>query len=284
MIVTKLKQVVEQGKNVENVLYLRSLLKETIQDYILNFVYNSQIYKKLIFTGGTCLRKIYSLPRLSEDLDFDFIENFNISTFSQKIKDYFSKNLQYKTLETKISGNKNTIFLKFPILKEVGLVKNPSDSTLLFVRCDFSQEVIGIFGQEINPISSDEYTIFALSYDLPTLFSNKIIAILKRRFYKGKTQKISFKGRDIFDLVWFLEKSKKNNWQLQPNWNRVFKQLKVIDKETVVKMLVDKTETLDKKDVYTDLLPFIESYSILKNFSENFDKIIKSNIEKLISI
>src|SRR3990167_1977552 len=55
----------------QNRLWVRTLLKEPIQDYILHFVYNSSKYKQFIFTGGTALRKLYGLPRLSEDLDFD---------------------------------------------------------------------------------------------------------------------------------------------------------------------------------------------------------------------
>ncbi len=43
--------------------------------YILNFIYNDSQYKNLIFTGGTCLRKIYGLSRLSEDLDFDYMHD-----------------------------------------------------------------------------------------------------------------------------------------------------------------------------------------------------------------
>lgn len=282
MIVNALKQLIQQRKNNENTFYLRNFLKEKIQDYILNFVYNDQNYKKLIFTGGTCLRKVYGLPRLSEDLDFDFRKDFDITSFSQKIKDYFVKTMQYKALETKISGNNKTVFLKFPILKEIGLANSISDSQLLFVRCDFSEENIGIYNIEVNSISTSEFTLFTLSYDLSTLFANKISAFLEREFFKGKEQKIPFKGRDVFDLVWFLEKSKKSNWQIKPNWERVFKSLNSDNKSAIIKMLVEKVEKLDKKQVYDDLLPFIESLSSVKNFSDNFEAIIRLNIQQVV--
>lgn len=53
-------------------LYQRNLIKDKLQNYILYFVYNSKDFQDLVFTGGTCLRKIYNLPRLSENLNFDY--------------------------------------------------------------------------------------------------------------------------------------------------------------------------------------------------------------------
>lgn len=281
MIKEKLFQIVEKNKKVINKLYLRSTLKEAIQDFLLNFVYNHPIYKTLIFTGGTCLRKVYGLPRLSEDLDFNFLEKFAIEEFAKDAKKYFTQTLQYKNLEVKIGRRELSIFFKFPILTEIGIAKTKTDSSLLFVRCDFAQEKIGVFETEVNPISTEDFTFFALSYDLSTLFANKIIAFLERKFFKGKEQKIPFKGRDVFDLVWFLEKSTRLDFSLQPNWPRIFKSLGIENKEKILQLLVEKLEKIDGKDIYNDLLPFVESQDSLDSFTQNFAKIIKSKVKYL---
>ncbi|HLC94564.1 MAG TPA: nucleotidyl transferase AbiEii/AbiGii toxin family protein [Patescibacteria group bacterium] len=278
MITQALTSIVEKNKNTTNSFFIRTLLKEALQNYILNFMYNDQIYKKLFFTGGTCLRKIYGLPRLSEDLDFDFLGELDIQLFAQKTKTYFAEKLQYLDIKVKISGNNNTIFFKFPILEKIGLVKNASDASMLFVRCDFSKETTGIFKTEVNSISTGEFTFYALSYNLPTLFANKIIAFLSREFFKGSAQSIPFKGRDVFDLVWFIEQSAKQSFSLQPYWERIFKMLDLQTKNEVVQAVKKKTEMLDKKSVYTDLLPFIESTDVVQNFTENFAAIIKSKL------
>jgi predicted nucleotidyltransferase component of viral defense system len=47
-------------------------LKEHIQYLVLNLIYNHPKFKRLVFKGGSCLRICYRLPRLSEDLDFDY--------------------------------------------------------------------------------------------------------------------------------------------------------------------------------------------------------------------
>lgn len=289
MILPKLINILHQYQSSNNSLFIRSVLKEALQDYVLNFVYNDPNYKTMIFTGGSCLRKIYGLPRLSEDLDFDFAGlpageagTFEIKDFAGKVKAYFTRQLQYKDITVKISGGGQTVFLKFPVLKELGGANNSGDSPILFVRCDFSKDSIGVFTTEVNSVSTSEFSFFALSYDLPTLFANKIMAFLERDFFKGKEQTVPFKGRDVFDLVWFLEKSKKSDWKLKPNWDRLTKGLKIDNSNTIVRLIVKKVESIDKKDVYRDLLPFIESIQTLENFSDNFSFLISENIKNVI--
>ncbi len=46
----------------------RVLLKEFLQAYTLDFLYNHPVYRKLNFYGGTCLHMLYVLNRLSEDI------------------------------------------------------------------------------------------------------------------------------------------------------------------------------------------------------------------------
>lgn len=278
MIIDGLKNIIEKNKS-SNPAYLRILLKNRLQDYVLNFVYNDIQYKNLIFTGGTCLRKIYGLSRLSEDLDFNYKNKFNIDKFSEDITAYFIRKLQFSKIKTKISGNRKTVFIKFPILFDLGLVKPGTGSNVLFVRCDFSKETNGEAKTEINSISSDEFTFFVLSYDLTTLFTNKIAAFLERQFYKGKEQIVSFKGRDLFDIVWFLEKSKKSEWNLKPNWTILQKRLGIKNKVEIVKKIIEKVKVIDKQKVYQDMVPFIENYTTIENFKNYFSEIITKNIQ-----
>ena len=284
MIIQRLKQQIDSCKQNTNSLFMRSALKEALQDYVLNFVYNDKQYKNLIFTGGTCLRKVYGLPRLSEDLDFDYLEILDIKDFAQRVEQYFKGNLRYSGLQTKISNNARTLFLKFPLLDKLGLVQSKADSNLLFLRCDFAPESLGIFNSEVSQISAGAYVLYVKNYDLPTLFANKIIAFLQRNFFKGKEQKVAFKGRDLFDLTWFLEKSAKSGFEIQPNWERVYKALDAPSKEEVVKSLKKKVGRINGADVYKDLVPFIESESVLKSFSKNFAQIFESKLNGLLQI
>lgn len=277
-----------QAKLVENKntspLLMRNILKEELQNFVLNFVYNSD-YKDLIFTGGTCLRKNYGLNRLSEDLDFDFVGEFNIDEFVKGIKKYFKSSLKYDDLSVKIAPNNRSLFLKFPVLKKldnIGMMGEGGTPLDLFLRCDFSEEKIGLYETEVNSIQAGNFEFFTLSYDLPTLFSNKIVAFIERVFYKGKFQKVPFKGRDVYDLYWFFQLSSKTGFSLKPNLPRLYKLLGVESLGEVRELLKAKIEQVEEEYVYKDLYPLVENGKFLEQFRDNFKANISSKMELVL--
>lgn len=249
-----------------NKYYQRNLIKEKLQDIILNFVYNSKKFNKLIFTGGTCLRKLYNLPRLSEDLDFDFTSNFKIEEFKIEIEKYLLSKEKFDNIELKISNNKRTVFVKF-------LQKN---GERIFIRCDFSKAKKNI-KTEVNPYNSDRYNFFILNYDLPTLFGNKIEAFLEREFFKGSEQTMSFKGRDVFDIAWFIQLSAKSGFILKPEWKNLEKDLKMT-KKMIIKKVVEKVSKIKSEELLLDLIPFIESEKVINEFINSFITVIKNKL------
>lgn len=261
--------------------YQRNLVKEKLQDYVLNFVYNDKDFKNLIFTGGTDLRKLYNLPRLSEDLDFDFKGNFNIFYFEEKIKKYFLSDKKINLKETKIAGNKKTIFLKF-LASEFLSQKSVFSKEIIFVRCDFSKLKNKFSETEVIPFSSGEFNFFVLSYDLSTLFANKIAAFLERKFFKGDKQKISFKGRDLFDIVWFINLSAQSGFKLKPNWKVLQSFFPKQTKEKLVNKLLEKSILIEEKEVRLDLTPFIGDRDYLDNFLKSYKETIKNKAIFLI--
>jgi predicted nucleotidyltransferase component of viral defense system len=239
--------------------YQRNLIKERWQDEILAFVYNSAKYNQLIFTGGTCLRKAYGLNRLSEDLDFDFTSalDFSIQTFAVDI----SKNLN---VLTKVANNQHTVFVQLP------------DD--IFVRCDFSAVASDVYQLDRRLIMADNRQFFVLAYDLPTLFTNKIVAFLRRNFFKGKFQKVPFKGRDIYDLYWLLQLSAKTGYQLQPNLARLTALLGVASLEEIRRLVQEKIMLVDAQFVRDDLQPLVESAEFLDQFLASFATSIEQQV------
>ena len=104
MIDTELKKVVNEEKVKGNSnSYIRNKLKELLQIYVINYIYTDLRYNKnLIFTGGTCLKIIYDLPRLSEDLDFDYLNDIDTTQLIDEVEEYFKKHLQYMLMYCKI--------------------------------------------------------------------------------------------------------------------------------------------------------------------------------------
>lgn len=249
-----------------NKYYQRNLIKEKLQDTILNFVYNSKKFNKLIFTGGTCLRKLYNLPRLSEDLDFDFISNFEIDDFKIEIEKYLVSKEKFNNIELKIANNKKTIFIKF-------LQKNREK---IFIRCDFSKAKKNV-KTEISSYNSNRYNFFIMNYDLPTLFGNKIEVFLEREFFKGSEQTISFKGRDVFDIAWFIQLSGKSSFVLKPEWKNLEKNLKMT-KKAIIKKVIEKVSKIKNEELILDLAPFIESEETISEFINSFVEVIKNKL------
>ena len=262
-------------------LFLRTLLKESLQNYVLNFIYNDRLYQSLIFTGGTCLRKIYGLPRLSEDLDFNFVSaSFDVPAFSGDLVNYFKKTLAYEDLSAKITGNGRSVLLKFQILKKLGLFSNSAESDILFLRCDLAAETGNKYKTEVKSLSTSEWSLFALAYDLPTQFANKIAAFLERVHFKGSEQKIPFKGRDVFDLMWFFEQNLRDP-SFGPNWPQVEAKLQKSRPE-ILRELITKTALVDRAMVKADLRPFLGSAEMLEKFGDSYEEIITAGAKKLL--
>ncbi|HAV15513.1 MAG TPA: hypothetical protein DCX25_04245 [Candidatus Pacebacteria bacterium] len=245
-------------------MYQRNVIKERLQDEILRFIYNNDVYSELIFTGGTCLRKVYGLNRLSEDLDFDFSPDVSFDTkiFAKDVRTYLSA-------DTRISGNNNTVFVKFP------------DN--IFVRCDFSPIILGEYQIQKSLIMADNCQFFVNAYDLPTLYANKIAAFLSRNFFKGKFQKIPFKGRDIYDLYWLLQLSAKTGYTLKPNIPRL---MALLGKDSLLEIknfVKDKICAVDPQFVYNDLSPLIESKEFLDQFLQDFGKTIVNQLDYVLT-
>lgn len=279
MITQDLKTVVRESNLIKNKEYVRNLLKEVIQLYVLNFIYTTSTYKNLIFTGGTCLRRFYNLPRLSEDLDFD-IEGraFPFKKFEEELRDYFTRDWQYKRLMIVFKEKNKTFFLRFPILKEIG-ISQPPQTDILFVRLDFALNKSRIFDTKKHLLSSQNFSFLVKAYDFPSLFANKINAFLTREFKKGKGQKEPFKGRDVFDLVWMLQKGKE--FSLKPNYKRLFDLTGVKDKDKLIDLIKQKTEKIEQKALYEDLRGFFADLNFVEDFCQNYKKLIADEIDYL---
>lgn len=272
-IITELKEIIRINGTVPP-LVLRSLLKEHLQNYVLDCIYESPKYKHLIFYGGTCLRKIYNLDRMSEDLDFEADESFRIEPLSDILKEYFLIKLQFDNVDIKCqSGDKvNRITIKFPILNELGISTYQNENLHIKVEVNKTDNIN--FPTEITPLSISKFTIFIKHYDLGTLMAGKIIACIDRSFKKGKNQ-VNLKGRDYYDLIWYMQKG------IKPNKDRI----RIYNKDfSVKKAFVEidkKVGSIKSDDLYLDLNPFFIKQEYIKTWCENFHlfyKKYKANI------
>ena len=255
--------------------YKRNLIKECLQVFVLDYIYSHKKYNSLIFYGGSCLSQCYSLPRLSEDLDFvDISKNIKIEKLAKDLKDFFENKTD---LEVDVKVQKFRIYLKFSILKELGLTSTRDESDMLYLKVevfsgfDFCKK----YKEEIRPLFKYNKSVLVRIFDLPTLMSIKIRAVLKRRWEKTDKKGnvlIQVKGRDFFDLMWYLERGIKPSFDCLED---------IKTNNELRKKLLNSIEKIDYRSIVLDLENFVDDENFVKNLGKNIKDILKRNILKL---
>jgi len=284
MLVEQLKNYLAQDRFSNLSLdYKKNLTKEFLQYFILNFIYNNQEYNQLVFTGGTCLRICFDLPRLSEDLDFDSVSALNKEKLASDLVSYFKTDCQCAEVESVIKGQYEKIYLKFDILRAIGLAGGV-ESNKLYVKVEISPESTGgIYNKEVALISKNNFNFLISRYSLPDLMAGKIGAIFTRLFFKGSQNQIEFKGRDYFDLIWYM------NQGVMPNMSRLNKMLLLGNYEKQFSGVSEMMLALGKKigelnlnHLEMDLLPFVNDSNFLNAWLKNFKQLFADLSKKYI--
>jgi len=277
MIIDDLKATY-QNSPVITPAYIRNALKETLQYYLLQYISLSPLSENLIFKGGACLRIFFDLPRLSDDLDFDWTgtEKFDIENFALSIKKYFSSSLQFNAIETKVDANSQTIYVKFPVLDLVGLPLTPSDSNSLDVRLDITPVMGSEFTTEPAFKSTRDFSFVLTRYSLPDLMAGKIAAILTRNAEDGQVQETQVRGKDYYDLIWFLEKG------VVPNWTYL-RQLTELSREKAMEEIHTKIVNINERSLQTELGPYFSNPSFVQAFSKNLLNLYNQFVPQLLS-
>jgi hypothetical protein len=243
------------------------ILKEFLQAYTLDFLYNHPLYRKLNFYGGTCLHVIFGLNRLSEDIDLDNSNGIDLSKLENDLLTFYRSNIGYAdvTAKTQIGewGVRRTT-LKFPILYALGLTSHVNEP--LHLKVEVSQHrQISIVRQ--TPVLLFGRSFVAAHFTLETMMAGKMLACLERNFQKGEGAAI--KGRDFYDLLWFMQQ------KIIPLEEKLAKDgRQSYTVQFAMELLGEKIAEMKLSDLAEDLLPLFEQRSFieawLEGFKENF--------------
>jgi len=248
----------------------RILLKEVLQAYVLDFLYNHRVYRVLNFYGGTCLHVIYNLNRLSEDLDLDNRAGVDLSYLGENLAEMFRQRWGYADVmvSSQRSGQDiQRILLKFPLLNRLGLSQHPNEALHLKVEVSHHSQVAIV---QHTPVFYQGCSFVPAHFSLETMMAGKMLACLERSFQRGKAE-VWIKGRDFYDLLWFMQQG------IQPLDEKLIRDgNRPYTIQTAMQALQDKIATIRTADLAVDLLPMFESRvfieSWLDGFQENFKR------------
>lgn len=254
----------KQSKEMNIPWQQKNILLEYLQTQILKILSLSTYNKDLSFLGGTCLRFAHQIDRFSEDLDFDLIEksaNFSIEDLATDIQ----KKLALQGFDVDISTKKTEVIyiasFKFRnVLQEFGMNVQKDEKLLIKFEIDFHPykniETKVVFVDSFN----ERFPLRVNS--LETLFAQKVLAIIFRPYQKG---------RDFYDLVWFL--SQKN---VEPNY-AIFreKDIPISNRKELVDYLLEQAEKTDLTQAARDVERFL-FYPEQAEWIKNLPKYLKS--------
>jgi predicted nucleotidyltransferase component of viral defense system len=258
-----------------NNLYKRNLLKEYLQVVVLDFIYSHPVYSQLLFYGGSALAQCFDLQRLSEDLDFiDETKKVKPAKLAKDLEDYFQKRTD---LSVRTTVQKFRVHLKFPILRDLGLsTRDETDDLFLKVEVYSQFDFCETYKTDIRPIFKYNRSVLIKTLDASTLMATKVRAILFRKWEKTDKQgntTVKVKGRDYFDLLWYLQKG------IQPNLSCIEN---VENMKDLKEKLLDMIARIDSKSIQLDLEALIANPGFVSNMSKNMKAILEREIsEKL---
>lgn len=210
IFIEKLKKLVQELKSEGKTEFvIMNALKDYLHYAILDFVYNHRDYSHLVMYGGTLLRIGYGLPRMSEDLDFQTGKKFDFGKFRNDIITHFKKtfgaDIDVTVPEAQsIEKSTETRFIRFPFLKELEL---DHLRTVLRIRFDVNYfPDTAHFDTETIPITKDTFAFAIRTYAISTLMASKVSAVLLRTRRGIGKEMSDCKPRDIYDLMWYMDK------------------------------------------------------------------------------
>ncbi|RME63969.1 MAG: nucleotidyl transferase AbiEii/AbiGii toxin family protein [Caldilineae bacterium] len=173
-----------------------NMAREYLQARILGVLQRAGAMIPLAFHGGTALRFLYASARYSEDLDFALErarEQYDFRSYLGAIRTEFEAEGYAVSLKVNDRRTVHSAFVRFPGLP-YELELSPHRDEVLAVKIEVDTNPPA--GADLVTTVVRRHVILHLQHhDQASLFAGKLHAILQRPFTKG---------RDIYDLMWYL--------------------------------------------------------------------------------
>jgi predicted nucleotidyltransferase component of viral defense system len=178
-------------------LAARNLVREYLQAHVLGALQRAGAMVPLAFQGGTALRFLYGIRRHSEDLDFALERpgaGYDFRGYLEAIRADLDRE-GYRVDLGRTSDRKvvHSAFVRFPgLLHEMGLSGHREEALSVKLEVDTRPPQ----GAVLETTVVRRHVLLRIQHhDRASLLAGKLHAILQRPWPKG---------RDYYDLVWYL--------------------------------------------------------------------------------
>jgi hypothetical protein len=188
--------LVELVQQAPTPLQGRNIAREYLQARLLAALQRAEAMIPLAFHGGTALHFLYAHGRYSEDLDFALEgdpQRYDFRSYLQAIRSELTP--EGYLVELKVNDRKtvHSAFVRFPgLLFELGLSAQRNEALAIKLEVDTHPPA----GAGLETTLVRRYVMLQLQHhDRASLLAGKLHAILQRPYAKG---------RDLYDLLWYL--------------------------------------------------------------------------------
>jgi predicted nucleotidyltransferase component of viral defense system len=251
-------------------------LREILQELALLGLWRSKFFEHAAFYGGTALRILQGLERFSEDLDFSLLKpdpDFTLAAYGEALQreimsfGFVIEFEQRKRRKTTI----DSAFLKSNTYKQLIVIQADPEKYESFhpvktlkIKLEVDTDPPGGFETEsrylLQPVPFP-----VRAYTLPDLFAGKLHAVLCRRW------KTRVKGRDWFDLVWYIThhpEVRLRHLELRMRQSGDFSGKHALSHHQLLELLANKIDALDINKARQEVSPFVRDKATIENWSK----------------
>ncbi|MDP2683671.1 MAG: nucleotidyl transferase AbiEii/AbiGii toxin family protein [bacterium] len=244
----------------------RNALKEELQSYILNFIYHNPEYSKWVMYGGSALRIIHGLDRMSVDLDFELshtVTGIFLEELKKELEDHFKNTYGTDSnfLTIKITTGRG-LLLKFNVGEALSFGHT---SNQVHVKIDLNHFVAPKTVIERRPMNRDQLSFVIVTYNMSALMASKIAAIFLRGTRGVDEAVYEEKGRDIYDLLWYMNK------KVIPDVDYLIaKGIDVNNPRALFDKLTVQMNKVSDENLKQDLMPLFTNRMYIDNWLKNW--------------
>lgn len=273
------------GRETLDAITIRNALKEELQFYVLDFIYHHPDFQSWILYGGSALRVIHGLNRMSEDLDFEVSQEVTEKYLDQlkiEIEKHFRQTYGAVADFLKVNRHaKRGVVLKFHVGDQLRL---GHASNFVNVKIDLNHFTFPKQMIERRTMNHGQLSFVILTYKMSVLMASKLAAIFLRGTRGVGDQFYLEKGRDIYDLLWYMEK------KIVPNFDYLqAKGIDANDPRVLFEKLTDQMQQVSDENLKNDLRPLFLNQTFTEHWVQNWrrnyaQRIADYKIDKVVRL